>query len=119
MYTYFFRYDSELDLKDTLKSLPICMNQQNAINLLVSVGIIITLITWLLVMSVMSVIASMGLDVSALAISFCVATLVVILGGRKLMATYVSQKIQRQFEALNEEYSELEKHFYQQANAMG
>lgn len=116
MCTYLFRYDSELDLKDTLKSLPICMNQQNAINLLVSVGIVITLITWLLVMSV---IASMGLDVSALAISFCVATLVVILGGRKLMATYVSQKIQRQFEALNEEYSELEKHFYQQANAMG
>ena len=116
MYTYLFRYDSELDLKDTLKSLPICMNQQNAINLLVSVGIVITLITCLLVMSV---IASMGLDVSALAISFCVATLVVILGGRKLMATYVSQKIHRRFEALNEEYSELEKHFYQQANAMG
>lgn len=116
MCTYLFRYDSELDLKDTLKSLPICMNQQNAINLLLSVGIVLTLITWLLVMSV---IASMGLDVSALAISFCVATLVVILGGRKLMATYVSQKIHRRFEALNEEYSELEKHFYQQANAMG
>lgn len=115
MCTYLFRYDSELDLKETLKSLPICMNQQNAINLLVSVGIVITLITCLLVMSV---IASMGLDVSALAISFCVATMVVILGGRKLMATYVSQKIHRQFEALNEEYSELEKHFYQQANAM-
>ncbi|MGB0217585.1 MAG: hypothetical protein ACPF9E_19375 [Alteromonas oceani] len=97
----------------SIRSLLLVLGKQPSF--LRSVGIVITLITWLVVLSV---IANMGLEVSSLAISFCVATLVVILGGRKLMAAYVSNKINGQFEALNEEYEELEKRFYEDANAI-
>jgi len=99
--------------KPSIRSLLLVLGNQPSF--LRSVGIVITLITWLLVLSA---IANMGLDGSSLAISFCVATLVVILGGRKLMAAFVNQKINRQFEELNEEYEELEKRFYEDANAI-
>jgi len=111
--SYANRLTSVKPKNPSIRSLLLILGKQPSF--LRSVGIVITLITWILVLSV---IARMGLEVSSLAISFCVATLAIILGGRKLMAAFVNKKINGQFEALNEEYELLEKRFYEDANAI-